>query len=108
RRLPPCLRLVLLSGDWVPVNLPDRIRALSDQIQIVSLGGATEASIWSVLYPIGRVDPQWTSIPYGVPMRNQTLHVLDDAFEPRPVGVPGPLFIGGSGLARGYWADEAR
>ena len=51
------LRLVLLSGDWVPVPLPDRLRQLAPSAQVISLGGATEAAIWSILYPIGRVDP---------------------------------------------------
>ena len=56
------LRLVLLSGDWVPVSLPDRIKALAKDVQVISLGGATEASIWSILYPIETVDPTWKSI----------------------------------------------
>ena len=47
-----CLRLALLSGDWIPLALPDRLRRLVPEVEIVSLGGATEASIWSILYPI--------------------------------------------------------
>ena len=113
-RLPPALRLVMLSGDWIPVSLPDRIRRLggrgdgSGGVEVVSLGGATEASIWSILYPLGEVDPLWPSIPYGRPMVNQTIHVLDDALAPRPVWVAGDLYIGGAGVARGYWADEEK
>lgn len=102
------LRLVLLSGDWLPVPLPDRIRRVFGAPEVVSLGGATEASIWSILYPIGEVPADWPSIPYGRPMRNQTFHVLDDALRPRPVGVPGQLYIGGVGLAQGYLHDEAK
>ncbi len=107
-RLPDSLRLVLLSGDWLPVGLPDRIRALGHDVQVVSLGGATEASIWSICYPVGRVDPAWPSIPYGRPMANQTWHVLDAQLEPRPLWVPGDLYIGGVGLARGYLHDAER
>ena len=104
---PACsLRLVMMSGDWIPVTLPDRIKALDEHVQVISLGGATEASIWSILYPIEQVDPAWRSIPYGKPMWNQQFHVLDDTFEPRPVWTPGPLYIGGAGLAKGYWRDE--
>jgi amino acid adenylation domain-containing protein len=102
------LRLALLSGDWIPVRLPDRIRALCPGIEVISLGGATEASIWSILYPIDRVDPTWKSIPYGRPMANQRFHVLNEALEPSPVWVPGQLFIGGIGLALGYWRDEEK
>ena len=101
------LRLVLMSGDWLPVTLPDRLRRLVPGISVTSLGGATEASIWSILYPVDRVDPSWRSIPYGRPMRNQRFYVLSEALEPCPIGVEGGLFIGGVGLAKGYWGDEA-
>ncbi len=106
--LPPSLRLALLSGDWVPLGLPDRIRAEAPDAEVISLGGATEASIWSILYPIGEVDPTWASIPYGRPMDNQTWYVLDEALRPRPTWVPGELYIGGIGLAREYWRDEEK
>ncbi|WP_265736797.1 non-ribosomal peptide synthetase [Actinacidiphila yeochonensis] len=96
------LRLVLLSGDWIPVGMPDAVRSVAPGAEVVSLGGATEASIWSVLHPVGPVDPERPSIPYGRPMRNQTMYVLDDAFRLRPTGVPGALYIGGVGLAVGY------
>ena len=108
-RLPASLRLVLMSGDWVPVGLPDRIRALcSRPVEIISLGGATEASIWSILFPIGEVDSSWHSIPYGRAMVSQGFHVLDSRLEPRPLWVPGELFITGSGLAQGYWRDPEK
>ncbi|HEY6323840.1 MAG TPA: amino acid adenylation domain-containing protein, partial [Thermoanaerobaculia bacterium] len=106
--LPPSLRLVLLSGDWIPVTLPERIWRLAPGARVVSLGGATEAAIWSVIHPVERVDPAWSSIPYGLPLTNQTWHVLDDGFEARPDWVAGELHIGGLGLARGYWRDPER
>jgi amino acid adenylation domain-containing protein len=107
-RLAESLRLVLLSGDWIPRSLPGRIRALGRSIQVVSLGGATEASIWSILHPIVEDDPEWPSIPYGRPMVNQRFHILDEWLRPRPDWAPGELFIAGTGLARGYWRDEIR
>ncbi|USX53958.1 amino acid adenylation domain-containing protein [Lentzea sp. HUAS12] len=105
RRALRALRLVFLSGDWIPVTLPDRLRELAPQAQVVSLGGATEASIWSICHPIGEVDPEWPSIPYGSALRGQSFHVLDEEGLPVPVGVPGELHIGGDGLARGYVGD---
>ncbi|MGW0890743.1 amino acid adenylation domain-containing protein [Saccharopolyspora sp. NPDC002578] len=99
------LRLVLMSGDWIPTSLPDRIRALRPESEVVSLGGATEGSIWSVWFEIGAVDPEWTSIPYGVAMPGQRMHVLTAAGDPAPVGVPGEIHIGGAGVALGYWGD---
>src|SRR5262249_6087417 len=102
-RLPWSMRLVLMSGDWIPVSLPERIRSLSDMdITIIGMGGATEASIWSNYYTIEAVDPSWTSIPYGTPLANQSFEVLDAAMRRRPEWVPGELYIGGIGLAMGY------
>ncbi|MEW6612820.1 MAG: amino acid adenylation domain-containing protein [Pseudomonadota bacterium] len=98
----PQLRLALLSGDWIAPSLPVRARALAPNVRVISLGGATEASIWSIAYPIDAVDPAWTSIPYGKPLANQRFHVLDPQGLPLPVGVPGELHIGGIGVAREY------
>ncbi|MFI2758830.1 amino acid adenylation domain-containing protein [Streptomyces echinatus] len=102
------LRLVMMSGDWIPVALPDRIRAFYPEAEVMSLGGATEASIWSIHFPIGEVPAQWSRIPYGKPLANQTMHVYDQWLEPSPVWTTGEIYIGGSGVARGYWADPER
>ncbi len=102
------LRLVMMSGDWVPLDLPDAIRKRAPKAQPVSLGGATEAAIWSVFYPISEVDASWKSIPYGTALENQSLHVLNARLEPCPTWVPGELYIGGAGLAQEYWGDEER
>jgi amino acid adenylation domain-containing protein len=103
--LPASLRLVLLSGDWIPLTLPNLIREIKDgveAVEIISLGGATEASIWSIFYPVGTIDPTWKSIPYGKPMTNQQFFILDEQLYPVPVGTVGELYIGGEGVARGY------
>jgi amino acid adenylation domain-containing protein len=99
----PDLRLVLLSGDWIPLDLPARVRALAPRARIVSLGGATEASIWSIYHEIERIDPAWPSVPYGRPLANQRFYVLDAGLRPCPPWVTGELYIGGAGVARGYW-----
>jgi amino acid adenylation domain-containing protein len=104
----PALREVMMSGDWIPVALADRIRLVAPQVRITSLGGATEASIWSILYPIETVDPSWASIPYGKAMDNQSFYVLNHALEQCPVWVTGELYIGGIGLALGYWRDPLK
>ncbi|HVG06898.1 MAG TPA: amino acid adenylation domain-containing protein, partial [Thermoanaerobaculia bacterium] len=96
------LRRVMLSGDWIPVTLPDRVRAAFPRAEVTALGGATEATVWSNWYPVGNVDPAWPSIPYGRPMPNAQYHVLDAALEPCPAGVPGDLYIGGDCLCVGY------
>ncbi|HEY9837527.1 MAG TPA: AMP-binding protein, partial [Vampirovibrionales bacterium] len=57
--VPASLRVVMLSGDSIPLSLPDRIKAWVCGVQVIGLGGATEASIWSILYPIETIDPSW-------------------------------------------------
>ncbi|MGH8793948.1 MAG: amino acid adenylation domain-containing protein [Stackebrandtia sp.] len=99
------LRVWMLSGDWIPTSLPDRIRALTPAATVMGLGGATEGSIWSIWHEIDRVDPVWSSIPYGQAMPNQRMYVLDAAGEHCPAGVAGEICIGGDGVARGYWRD---
>jgi len=96
------LRRVLLSGDWIPVTLPDRVRQSFPGTRVMALGGATEATVWSNWFPVGVVDPAWPSIPYGRPMANARYHVLDAGFAPCPIGVPGDLYIGGDCLCAGY------
>jgi amino acid adenylation domain-containing protein len=112
------LRTVMMSGDWIAVTLPPLIKQVAPQAQVISMGGATEASIWSIYHPIynpcathqgaAELDSQWPSVPYGKPLANQTWHVLDDQGRDAPTWVPGHLHIGGKGLAMGYWRDEAK
>jgi amino acid adenylation domain-containing protein len=101
------IRLFMMSGDWIPVHLPNQLREQSGA-HIVSLGGATEGSIWSIYYDVGQLDPAWTSIPYGYPLANQSIYVLDECMQPRPNNVPGEIYIGGIGVARGYWGDDEK
>src|SRR5207248_237940 len=96
------LRLVLLSGDWVPLSLPDRVRHAFPRAKVVALGGGTEATIWSNWFEVGDIDPAWRSIPYGHPTWNARYYILDDRLELVPLRVAGELYIGGDVLARGY------
>ncbi|NJP65195.1 non-ribosomal peptide synthetase [Streptomyces spiramenti] len=104
----PSLRLMLLSGDWIPVTLPEAVRRWAPAAAVQSLGGATEASIWSIHHPVTAADAARRSIPYGTPLANQTFHVLDAALRARPDLVTGDLHIGGAGLAQGYLGDAER
>ena len=100
---PAALRLALLGGDWIPVSLPDRLRALVPDARVISMGGATECSMDSTIFEIEEVDPSWRSIPYGEPMANQRAYVLDEELQPVPALVPGELYLGGIGVGKGYF-----
>lgn len=99
----PALRLALLGGDWIPLSMPDRLRAYSSRsVTVVSLGGATEVSMDSTIYVTEQIQSHWRSIPYGVAMANQSAFVLDSRMQLSPIGVPGELYLGGVGVGRGY------
>ncbi|MBN2535779.1 MAG: amino acid adenylation domain-containing protein [Spirochaetales bacterium] len=102
------MRLVLLSGDWIPLTLPAKIKRHFPNAELISLGGATEASIWSIYYPVKEVKEEWSSIPYGNPLANQTFYVLDNAMKLCPAGIRGELYIGGTGLAKGYMNEPEK
>ena len=96
------LRYVFLSGDWIPLNLFEEMKKNFPKTQLISLGGATEASIWSIYYPVTEVKAHWRSIPYGYPLANQSIYVLDEHLRLCPFEVSGMIYIGGQGIADGY------
>ncbi|MFC0215031.1 amino acid adenylation domain-containing protein [Paenibacillus chartarius] len=96
------LRLVMLSGDWIPLKLPGLLKEAYPGVRVLALGGATEATIWSNAFEVGEVQPDWASIPYGKPIQNARYYILDPGLQPCPIGVPGELYIGGDCLAVGY------
>ncbi|MCP5049360.1 MAG: amino acid adenylation domain-containing protein, partial [bacterium] len=99
------LRLVFFSGDWIPVTLPGILKETFNGVRVIGLGGPTETTVWSNVFPIQEVDPSWKSIPYGKPIQNVRHYVLDHYLQPRPVGVAGELYTGGACLADGYLND---
>ena len=101
------LRLALVSGDWVPLYLPEKwYKVTSINSQFVALGGATEGGIWSNYYCVSKIDKSWNSIPYGQALPKQKYRIMDENFVDCGVNIPGELQIGGGSLANGYINDE--
>ena len=101
------LRLVMMSGDRIPPALPPALARLSGGLELVSLGGPTETTIWNISHPIAAADLGGT-IPYGRPNANNRAYILDADGLDTPDWVTGEICAAGTGLARGYWADPAR
>lgn len=102
------IRHIFLSGDWIPVTMPEQLKTVLPDARLVSMGGATEASIWSNVYDAdGGVPAGWHSVPYGYPLANQRFYILDEFGRRCPDDVPGRLHIAGAGLADGYCGDPA-
>ncbi|AOT10639.1 non-ribosomal peptide synthetase [Pseudoalteromonas luteoviolacea] len=102
------LRLAFLSGDWIPTTLPQQAKSHFDRLQVISLGGATEGTVWSNFYPITEDMSQRKSVPYGRPLDNNTFYILDKHLQPVPLGVAGELYIGGVGVAKSYYQDPEK
>jgi|GEM_PF-2677171 len=98
------LESVLLSGDAIRTEMIKDAVSVFTNTNIIALGGATEASIWSNYHIVtdDTFNLNTYLIPYGKPLPNQTMFVLDKDFNYTPSGVIGNIYIGGIGLAMGY------
>jgi amino acid adenylation domain-containing protein len=92
----PALRTIAVAGEALPAELVERWGA---RHRLWNLYGPTEATIWSTAAECA--DPA-RKPDIGAPIANVRAYVLDAGLEPPPVGVPGELYVGGAGVARGY------
>jgi amino acid adenylation domain-containing protein len=99
------VKTVFLSGDWIPVDLPAGVKRFFPETQVVSLGGATEGTVWSNYFIVDENSQMGSSIPYGKPIDNNFFYILNEHLQPVPLNVAGDLYIGGVGVARGYAND---
>lgn len=103
----PSLKKVILSGDWIGLDLPERLKRIAPNAEMLAMGGATEAAIWSNFIQVQLPLPsKWVSIPYGKPLAGQLYRVVDQAGKDCPNWVSGELWIGGDGVAKGYISDD--
>ncbi|MCB9634236.1 MAG: LLM class flavin-dependent oxidoreductase [Sandaracinus sp.] len=97
------LKCFMIGGEALPGALVKELRALTDA-RVENMYGPTETTIWSSTFT---AEPGDGITPIGTPIANTQLYVLDANLEPVPVGVPGELYIGGTGVTRGYlFRDE--
>ena len=100
-------RTLVLGGERAPWDLVDRVRSLS-ACAIVNHYGPTETTIGCCTFavPEGRGPYAPASVPIGRPITATRCYVLDSGMQPVPTGVPGALFVGGAGVARGYVGQD--
>ena len=97
------LRVILTGGESVSVPFATR---LSEEVEVFNAYGLTEASICSTLYAVKPEDLQHPILPIGTPLANTQIYILDSEKKPVPIGIPGEVYIGGAGLAAGYYQNE--
>ncbi|HEX8353404.1 MAG TPA: amino acid adenylation domain-containing protein, partial [Pyrinomonadaceae bacterium] len=92
---------LLCGGEALDGSLAKELVARAPSVW--NLYGPTETTIWSATRKVSAEDAGGGYVPVGRPIANTTLYVLDARLRPAPTGAAGELFIGGDGLAQGYW-----
>ena len=96
------LRSVIVAGEVVPARLVQLQRVRLPQVALYNEYGPTEATVWCSVYDMAAHDPA-VPVPIGRPVSNVRIFILDSEQRPVPPGVPGEIYVGGEGVARGYW-----
>ena len=97
------LRQLLAGGDVLSIPHLRKISTAYPRLRIINGYGPTESTTFACCHTITPADLDLPSVPIGRPIANTTVRILDANAEPAPVGEPGELYIGGDGLAIGYW-----
>ncbi|MFD2671665.1 non-ribosomal peptide synthetase [Marinicrinis sediminis] len=95
------LKLILLGGEPLPPSMLDKLREQSNA-QIINMYGPTETTVWTTTKDVTNGE-----ITVGKPISNTQVYVVNDDDHLQPIGLPGEVCIGGTGLARGYVNLEA-
>ena len=103
------LRLLISTGEPLPVDLCRAWFAHFPKVPLINAYGASECSDDVSLHRLTRAPATiMSNVPVGAPLPNTQLHVLDQNLQPLPAGVTGELCIGGAGVGRGYINDPAQ
>jgi acyl-CoA synthetase (AMP-forming)/AMP-acid ligase II len=98
------VRYLLTGGEALSVRHVRLALAKLPQTRLVNGYGPTEGTTFTCCYPLpSSLPPDLASVPIGRPLANTRAYILDETQQLLPIGVAGELYIGGEGLARGYW-----
>ncbi|MBD2871902.1 non-ribosomal peptide synthetase [Paenibacillus arenilitoris] len=104
KAIPASVRTVNLAGEPLKRALVEQIYEIETVEKVINLYGPSEDTTYSTFSYVDR-GPE-LPVFIGRPIPNTQAYVLDKHLLPVPVGVPGELYLGGAGLARGYWNQE--
>jgi amino acid adenylation domain-containing protein len=96
------LRQLVAGGDVLSIEHVRALQAGAPRLRLVNGYGPTEGTTFACCHVVTADGSSERSVPIGRPLANTSAYVLDERLEPLPPGVPGELFLGGEGVARGY------
>jgi amino acid adenylation domain-containing protein len=96
------VRQLLAGGDVLPASAARRFLERFPGARLINGYGPTENTTFTCCHVMTQPDHAGSAVPIGRPISNTRVYLLDPYLEPVPIGVPGELFAGGDGLARGY------
>lgn len=99
--------MLVLGGEAADPALIRRVKTLRPQCRIVNHYGPAETCVGVLTHEISDTQSMAGIIPIGQPLPGVRVYVLDAELNPLPAGIPGELYIGGAGLARGYHGNPA-
>jgi non-ribosomal peptide synthetase component F len=96
-------RAFIIGGEELRSESLEFWRTHSPGTRLINEYGPTESVVGCCVYEVAASDSSSGPVPIGRPIANTELYIVDEQMQPVPVGVSGELYIGGSGVARGYW-----
>src|SRR3569832_410064 len=96
------LRRLLSGGEVLSPQAVQKVLEADSALTFCDIYGPTENTTFSTFYPMQSGASFGATVPIGKPINNTQVYVLDSELRPTPAGVPGELYLGGDGLARGY------
>jgi amino acid adenylation domain-containing protein len=100
--MPHATNALIIGGESLYGETLSYWRSKNPAVRIVNEYGPTEATVGCIVYHVGTDESIVGAVPIGRPIANTQAYLLDHNLQPVPAGVPGDLYVGGMGLARGY------
>jgi amino acid adenylation domain-containing protein len=105
KRVFDTFRTIIVAGEACPRSLCNEHHNLLPDVELYNEYGPTEATVWATVYKTNPAESE-LNVPIGKPISNCQIYILDENQNRVPIGVFGELFIGGKGVAKGYFNNS--
>lgn len=102
------IKFFITGGDWVEKSLFEKAHIVSPGSEFYSVGGPTETSIWNIMYHVDTLPTNWSVIPYGYPINNNSYYILDEKLRDLPDWVTGEMYCSGENVCIDILSDDKK